>query len=248
MHLQYNSADRFCQEVFLSEKGDFSVNNMVAAENLRFSYTGSSPYVLDGINLFIKKGEYVSVIGENGCGKSTLMRLILGFLKPVSGKIESHAVRIGYVPQKNEFNNSGFPITVYEMLDSYRHLLKLSDKSIPAKSMEMVGMSRFSGSLMGELSGGQTQKILIARALIGEPDLLILDEPSTGVDIGSQKEIYGFLKKLNREKQVTIFSVEHNLEAAIANSTIIYHLVNGKGHLCFPQQYAEEYLRSNKII
>ena len=224
------------------------MNEMVVTEDLRFSYTGSPPYVLDGINLHITKGEYVSIVGENGCGKSTLMRLILGFLHPLSGRIETHAHRVGYVPQKSESSNSGFPITVYEMLDSYRHLLGLTDRTIPDRCMKMVGMSRFAHSLIGELSGGQTQKILIARALIGKPDLLILDEPSTGVDVGSQKEIYGFLKRLNRDRQVTIFSVEHNLEAAVANSTVIYHLINGRGHLCSPQQYGKEYLRSNKIL
>lgn len=220
---------------------------MIQAKNLYFSYTGSPPYVLGGIDLTIHRGEYVSVVGENGCGKSTLMRLILNFLKPTSGTIVSRAGRIGYVPQRNDFSNSGFPITVYEMLNSYRRLLKLKGRNIPQKSLERVGMSAFSGFLMGNLSGGQTQKILIARALIGDPDLLILDEPSTGVDIGSQKEIYGFLREINRRNQITIVSVEHNLEAAVSNSTLIYHLINGKGHLCSPRQYADEYLRKNRI-
>ena len=219
---------------------------MIRAKDLCFSYTGAPPYVLDKIDLEIHRGEYVSVVGENGCGKSTLMRLILNFLKPTAGMITSGAKRIGYVPQKNDFSNAGFPITVYEMLDSYRRLLKLKEKGIPSKSLSRVGMSAFSNSLMGNLSGGQTQKILIARALIGEPDLLILDEPSTGVDLGSQKEIYGFLREINRKNQITIVSVEHNLEAAVQNSTRIYHLVHGKGHLCSPKQYADEYLNKNK--
>lgn len=96
---------------------------------------------------------------------------------------------------------------------------------------------------MGTLSGGQNQKILIARALMGNPDLLTLDEPSTGVDINSQKEIYGFIKKINKEKGITIVSVEHNLNAAISNLTLIYHLTGGQGHLCTPQKYAAEYLK-----
>ena len=95
---------------------------------------------------------------------------------------------------------------------------------------------------MSTLSGGQSQKILIARALIGNPELLILDEPSTGVDINSQKEIYGFLKKINKENGITIISVEHNLDAAISNSTLIYHLAGGYGHLCTPQKYVNEYI------
>ena len=219
---------------------------MIQANNLYFSYSGNAPYVLEGINLEIQKGEYVSVVGENGCGKSTLMRLILNFLKPTSGTITSCAKRIGYVPQKNDLSNSGFPITVFEMLDSYRRLLKLKDKNIPEDSLKKAGLTSFSKVLMGDLSGGQTQKVLIARALIGNPDLLILDEPSTGVDIGSQREIYGFLKEINQRDKITIVSVEHNLEAAVTNSTIIYHLVGGQGHFCSPQQYAEEYLYANK--
>ncbi len=216
---------------------------MIKAEDLFFSYTGSSSYLLGGINLEIQKGEYLSVVGENGSGKSTLMRLLLGFIKPTSGRIETQAKQIGYVPQKNDFSNASFPITVYEALDSYRRLLKIKRKSVVGEALEQMGMSAFAGALVGTLSGGQGQKILIARALMGEPDLLILDEPSTGVDISSQKEIYGFLKKINRENGITIVSVEHNLAAAISNSTLIYHLEGQRGQLYPPAQYAEKILR-----
>lgn len=217
---------------------------MIKAENLFLSYRGLPPYVLDGINLEIRDGEYVSVVGENGSGKSTLMRLILKFIKPTSGSIVSQAKRIGYVPQKNDFSNSNFPITVYEALNSYGKLLGVKGKGMIAESLEQVGLSGFTGALMGNLSGGQSQKILIARALMGNPDLLILDEPSTGVDRNSQKEIYGFLTKINKENGITIVSVEHNLDAAIANSTAIYHLTGGQGHLCTPRQYAGEFLKN----
>jgi len=214
----------------------------ITVENLYFSYTGSPPYVLDGINLTIKDGEYVSVVGENGSGKTTLMRLILKFIRPTSGRIISGAKRVGYVPQRNDFSNSAFPITVCEALNSYRRLLGVKDKGEIAQSLERVGMSDFASALMGTLSGGQSQKILIARALMGSPDLLILDEPSTGVDINSQGEIYGILKRINKENGITIVSVEHNLDAAVSNSTLIYHLTGGRGHLCTPEKYAEEYL------
>jgi zinc transport system ATP-binding protein len=219
---------------------------MIEAENLFFSYTGSPPYVLDGINLKIGDGDYVSVLGENGCGKSTLIRLILRFIKPTGGTIVSQAKRVGYVPQKNDFSNPDFPITVYEMLDSYRKLLKIREKDVVEKSLELVGMGAFRNSLMGALSGGQSQKIRIARAVMGNPDLLVLDEPSTGVDFASRKEIYGFLTRLNRQYGVTVVSVEHNLQAAIEYSTLIYHLDRGKGHLCTPQKYAAEFLKTGK--
>lgn len=218
---------------------------MIKAENLSFSYTGSAPFVLDGINLEINAGEYVSIVGDNGSGKSTLMRLILKFLKPTQGTIFSQAKRIGYVPQKNDFTNSGFPITVTEMLNSYRKLLKIKEKDVITDSLGLVGLSGFSGALMGTLSGGQSQKALIARALMGNPDLLLLDEPSTGVDRDSQKEIYGLLRQLNTENGITVVSIEHNLNAAMKNSTLIYHLSSGKGHICTPQHYADEYLNGN---
>ncbi|MEZ4358147.1 MAG: metal ABC transporter ATP-binding protein [Eubacteriales bacterium] len=218
---------------------------MIEVENLFFSYTGLAPYVLNGINLNVHDGDYISVVGENGSGKSTLIRLILKFLKPTSGKVLSRAKRIGYLPQKNDFSNSNFPITVYEALNSYRRILKIKDKDVIIKSLEKVGMEGFMNSLVGTLSGGQSQKVLIARALIGEPDLLILDEPSSGVDNNSQKEIYRFLKEINQENGITIVSVEHNLDAAISNSTLIYHMLEGQGHLCTPEQYTDEFFKNN---
>ncbi len=219
---------------------------MIKIDDLFFSYTGSHPYILNGINLEINYGEYVSVVGANGSGKSTLMRLILRFLKPIKGNIITNTGRIGYVPQRNDFSNSAFPITVYEALNSYRRLLKIKDKNVIEETLNQVGMVDFTNSLMGTLSGGQSQKVLMARALIGNPDLLILDEPSTGVDINSQRDIYGFLKKTNKERDITIVSVEHNLDAAISNSTLIYHLIEGQGHLCTPSHYAEELLKNRR--
>ncbi len=215
---------------------------MIRVEHLSFSYTGFPPYVLNGIDLEIRHGEYVSVVGENGSGKSTLMRLILKLIKPTQGSVSVSAQRIGYLPQKSDFVNSGFPITVYEMLNSYRKLMKVKDKNAVAGSLAAVGIADCAGALIGTLSGGQSQKALMARALIGNPDLLILDEPSAGVDRESQREIYGLIKKLNEERGLTILSVEHNLAAAVSNSTLIYHLAGGRGHICTPRQYAAEYL------
>jgi zinc transport system ATP-binding protein len=220
---------------------------MIKAENLYFSYTGAPPYILRGLNLELKDGEYVSVVGDNGSGKSTLLKLLLRLLKPTGGSIDVAAGRIGYVPQKSDAASSGFPITVREVLDSYRHLLKLKNRGIIAESLNLVGLGSSEGALMGTLSGGQNQKVMIARALMGNPDLLVLDEPSTGVDSGSQKEIYGIIRSLNKEKGMTIVSVEHNLVAAISNSTLIYHLAGGHGHICTPAQFADEFIGTSKL-
>lgn len=215
---------------------------MICAENLFFSYHGTGPYVLNGLNFCLKPGEYISVVGENGCGKSTLIKLLLGFLQPVQGSIVNRAKRKGYVPQRSE-SGEGFPITVYEMLDSYRRLLGLKNKRLVPESLQRVGLSTKANALFGSLSGGQAQRALIARALLGNPELLILDEPSAGIDAESQQEIYTLLKRLNSENGMTIISVEHNLDAAIANSTAIFHLQRGHGHFCTPQKFAEEYMR-----
>lgn len=215
---------------------------MIKIEHLWFSYSGMSAYILSDISIDISVGEYISVIGENGCGKTTLMRLLLGFIKPTKGSISIDTKFIGYVPQRNDFSNSNFPITVYEVLASYHKLLKLKDKAIITEVLRLTGMEDYKNALMGNLSGGQVQKILIARALMGTPKLLILDEPSTGVDADSQKEIYGLLKNLSMNQNITIVAVEHNLEAVFTNSTKIFHLQNGHGHLCSPDKYTTEYL------
>ena len=215
---------------------------MVTAKNLYFSYTGAPPYVLGGIDFHFKDGDYVSIVGDNGSGKSTLARLALKLIKPTAGTITVAAARIGYVPQKSDFTSEGFPITVYEMLESYRKILRGKSKGETEEKLEMVGLSKFRSELVGNLSGGQRQKVLIARALIGKPQLVILDEPSTGIDAESQTDIYGLLKRLNQEQGITIVSVEHNLVAAISNSTAIYHLHGQHGHICTPEQYAHEHL------
>ena len=215
---------------------------MILAQGLYFSYTGTAPYVLRDIDIEIRDGDYISVVGENGGGKTTLVKLALKMLKPNRGSIETSAVRIGYVPQQSNRADLGFPITVYEMMNSYRKLLKLKDRRAIGSALSLVGMNGSRETLTRSLSGGQNQKTLIARALMGEPDLLVLDEPSTGVDASSQEDIYSILRTLNRDKGITIVSVEHNLVAAVANSTGIYHLSGGHGHICTPRQYAEEYL------
>ena len=217
---------------------------MLCVKNLSFSYGVSSKIVLDDISFNVKRGEYVSIVGENGCGKSTLVRLILDLLRPTSGTITVNAKSIGYVPQK-KINLTHFPITVAELLDSYRRVLKVKNKTIVAKMLEEVGLLPFQKKLAGDLSGGQVQKLYIARSLINSPSLLILDEPSTGIDVKGQNEIYSILKKLNRDQGITILSVDHNLNAAIANSTMIFHIKDGRGHFCNVEKYASEAIPDN---
>lgn len=219
---------------------------MIRISDLYFSYTGTAPYVLENLSLTIEDGTYVSVLGDNGAGKSTLIRLLLRFIKPTRGHIAIDAKRVGYVPQKTDSLNVQFPITVSEMLGAYRRLLHVKDRDAVAECLRLVRMEDYRNALIGTLSGGQRQRVFIARALMGSPQLLILDEPSTGVDRGSAKEIYALIRGLNRENGITVMSVEHNLEAAIENSTQIYHLSGGNGHLCSPELYIEEYVHANR--
>ncbi|MCR3758376.1 metal ABC transporter ATP-binding protein [Clostridium felsineum] len=218
---------------------------MISIKNLYFSYSKDSNYVIDDLNLHIKNGSYTSILGQNGTGKSTLIKLILGLLKPVKGNITISTNKIGYVPQSTENFNFAFPITVRELLLCHAKSLKLkSPESTVIKSLKLLGMENFQKNLIGSLSGGQKQKIFIARSLIGNPELLILDEPSTGVDVKSQKEIYGFLKKINKENNVTIICVEHNLKAAYSNSTHILNFHAETGSLL----NINEFLRNNMEV
>lgn len=213
---------------------------MIHIDNISFSYTGEAPYLLENLSLDVKDGDYISIVGSNGSGKSTLLKLILGFIKPSSGILENRAVRTGYVPQAAR-EDRDFPITVKEVIRSYGKLLHLKNMSV-SRILALTGMEDFENVLMGHLSGGQHQKVLIARALMGDPDLLILDEPSTGVDRESQLEIYNRLAYLNKEKHITILAVEHNLEAAVRHSSMLYHVIDGSGHLCHPDEYIREFI------
>ena len=218
---------------------------MLEITKLFFSYDKKSPFLLNDINLKLKKGEYLSIIGDNGSGKSTLLKLILKFLLPVKGNIKINSQNIGYVPQKQDDFNSQFPMTVYELLNCHRKVLKLKDKSLITKNLELVKMQNYKNALIGTLSGGQRQKILIARALLGSPELIIFDEPSTGIDVKSQQEIYSLIKKLNIENKITILSVEHNVEATLNNSSVIYQIVNGSGTLYLPKDFTSILERSD---
>ena len=199
---------------------------MIKINNLCFSYEKNSPMLINNLNLTIKQGMYLSILGENGSSKTTLIKLILGLLSPVSGNITIDTKKISYVPQRVEGFNSQFPISVYEVLKTHATILKLDNSEID-RVLEIVNMTEYRNRLIGNLSGGQRQRIFIARALMGNPDLIILDEPSTGVDYKTQLDIYSLLMKLNRNEHTTIISVEHILDVALKYSRDI--LIFNKG-------------------
>ncbi|MDV4149759.1 metal ABC transporter ATP-binding protein [Clostridium sp. AL.422] len=211
---------------------------MIDIKNLCFSYTNKAPYILNDINLSLPQGIYLSIVGENGSCKTTLIKLILGLLKPSSGSIEIDSKSIGYVPQRLDSFNSQFPITVKEVLSCHKKTLKNNLINIDS-ILKDVNMLDFKNRLLGMLSGGQQQRVLIARALMGNPDIIILDEPSTGVDENNQKEIYNILRRLNKEDKKTIISIEHNLDIAINNSTHILKIENADIKLFTVSEFKE---------
>ncbi len=212
------------------------------------SYAVGHQTVLEDLSFTIQEGDYVGLLGPNGSGKTTLLRLLLGLLSPDSGSIEilgqspkqgAHKQAIGYVPQRASRTDWGFPATAAEVVRSGRtplkkwwQLLNADDHEAIQRAMDIVGVNAFADTPISELSGGQRQRVFIARALAAEPRLLILDEPTTGVDIAVQHDFYAFLKKLNTEFGMTIVLVSHDIDAIThetssvlcINQTLVCHL------------------------
>lgn len=216
-------------------------DNLIKIDNLSFAYNKNTSPLLKDVNLDIPKGVYLSIVGENGSCKTTLIKLILGLLTPISGSITVDTDNIAYVPQRLDGFNSQFPISIYEILKIHAKSLKLDPKSSSIDVLEKVNMLKFKENLIGNLSGGQQQRVFIARALIGNPDLIILDEPSTGVDVKNQQEIYSLLSKINKEQGKTIISIEHNMDIALKYSTHILTINNGKLTLQSNKDFRENY-------
>ncbi len=191
--------------------------SLITAKNLTKKYTDVT--VLDDLTFAVPKGELLAIVGPNGSGKTTLVKLMLGLEKPTSGTVEitsgcgrTLADSIGYVPQLFTFDRT-LPITIREFLDLVscghgRHC----DLQPVQHVLGMVGMERMEDKKIGKLSGGQLQRVLIARALLHERDILILDEPSTGIDAQGQDALYELLGTLVREHGVTVIVVSHEMD------------------------------------
>lgn len=202
------------------------MGNIIEVKNLNFAYNGE--LILKGISFFITSGEFVSLIGSNGAGKSTLIKLILGELVPKNGYIkifgrcpkefkEWH--RVGYVSQNglqliNNFHASAEEIVQANLFSQIGFLKfpKREHRLKTHKALELVGMASYSKELAGNLSGGQQQRILLARALVNNPEILILDEPTTGVDDLTIESFYNLIKELNEDFGITIFIVTHDID------------------------------------
>ena len=177
--------------------------------------------MLENISFKADQGDLLGIIGPNGAGKTTLFSLILGLLEGYQGKItlfnedirnnRKALKRIGYIPQKKNINQ-GFPATVEEIV-SLGVLGRKTNKDVIISALKIVGLLEQKDKRIGELSGGQQQRVLIAKALVNEPELLILDEPTTGIDLETQDRFYTLLRKLNSERNITIILASHDLDA-----------------------------------
>lgn len=191
------------------------------------SFCYDKKVVLEDINISINKGDYIGIIGQNGTGKTTLLKLMVNELNPSNGDIQilgedianfNSWDKVGYVNQKSNFFSSSFPATVSEVvamnLSSKVGLcrsIKKSHLKEVDQVLKLVGMYEYKNKLIGNLSGGQQQKVFIARELIKNPQILFLDEPTVGIDINGQKEFYKLLKYLNKKLKLTIVIVSHDL-------------------------------------
>ena len=205
--------------------------DLINIKNLFFKYQKTE--VLENVNLTIKDDDFLAIIGPNGGGKSTLLKLILGLLPLQSGTIEKNIEnnQVGYVPQNTNLNID-FPITALEVvlmghISSKKRLFGYSKDEISCalESLNQVGMKDYANKKIGDLSGGQRQRVFIARALCSNPKIMLLDEPTASIDVQGQQEIYELLRELN--KSICIVVVSHDLSILLNYAKNVAHVNRG---------------------
>lgn len=206
----------------MQELSKVTPHNCLAVHNVSKNFGDNE--VLRNISFTIPHGDYVGIVGPNGSGKTTLLRILLNLETPSEGSIEwfgSHnftkaAGRIGYVPQRVNLDPT-LPLTVDEVVrtgyvERSTTLFSSHSSHDIAKAYELTETGHLKKRMFAQLSGGERQRVLIARALAGRPDMLILDEPTTGIDQAKQEQFYDFLEMLNTKHQVTILFVSHDID------------------------------------
>ena len=187
---------------------------LICINNLSFQY--ESNLVLDKINLDINLGEYLGIVGPNGGGKTTLIKLILGVLKDSSNSIIiTKNTKFGYIPQRLSSSGSDFPARVGEIL---KNSFVKFDQTKYLELIELCEIQSLENRLLSELSGGERQKVFIAKSLISNPDFLILDEPTTGIDPQYKIKFWKLLKKLNSINKIGIIIISHDSYEILANA------------------------------
>ncbi len=190
---------------------------LLEIKNLTASYDGHE--AIKDVNIKVNKGDYICLVGENGSGKSTLIKTIVGLHKKDSGEIIKNITddKISYLAQNN-MKDLGFPATAKEIIMTgvQRHrklpFYTKRDFALFDKVCNMLDIKSIINSQIGNLSGGQRQRVMLARAIIREPELIILDEPCSGLDVNITKDLYSILRKLHKENNMTIIMATHDLE------------------------------------
>jgi len=227
-------------------------DSVITLKNVSFQY--DNKIVLDQINLDIKRGSFIGLLGPNGGGKTTLIKIILGLLQPKEGSVTllnqplsefNDWNHIGFVSQKSNTFNKGFPATVFEVvamgltakIGYFKFFTKQHRRQV-LHVIKQVGMEEYTYENIGNLSGGQQQRVFIARALVSEPELLILDEPTVGVDVKNVERFYELLHQLNNEQNITLLLVTHNIEAMAKYATDVVCLNQSMHFHGKPEEYA----------
>lgn len=219
--------------------------SLLQVNKLSFSYKKSDTF-LKNISFSVDEGSIVMIIGPNGSGKTTLLKTMIGLLKPQSGTIlldgkapaQARPI-ISYVPQHLDFDKT-FPLTVFEFLQfSYASVSENMIKDLLAE----LDIADIKHSLIGNLSGGQLQRVLIARSLLNIPKILFLDEPVSGIDVGGEEDFYELIKRIQKQRHLTVMMVSH--EVHLVNKFADYVICINKNFLCSGKP--EEILSSNLI-
>jgi zinc transport system ATP-binding protein len=222
-----------------------SNETLVSVKNISFSF--GSTKVLDDISLAVTTGDFLAIIGPNGSGKSTLVKIILGIYEHGKGNVELLGEdiksfrqwdKIGYVPQKAINIDAFFPVSVREVVGmgllskkDFPRFLRRRDEKVIDQALEQVDLKDFKTRRIGELSAGQQQRVFIARAIVNQPSLLFLDEPTAGVDAETQERFYSILGTLNKANKITIVLITHDLgiinkrvnKIACLNQRLVFH-------------------------
>ncbi len=229
------------------------LNNKDLVIELRaVSFSFDREEAIKDVSLTIHKGDYVGIIGPNGGGKSTLVKLILNIFTPSSGvikifgkevKVFKEWYKVGYVPQKT-FMDMNFPVTVEEVVSMGRYgklgLFKYPSRNDMDKvfnALRHVDMFDYKDRQISDLSGGEQQRVFIARALASEPEIIILDEPTVGVDVKNQKQFYKLLRKLNKELKLTLILVSHELDVVAHESTVLGYINHTMEYFGNPSEF-----------
>ena len=203
--------------------GGSALEPLIAARSIRVAY---GPHViLDGIDISIAPGEIVTVIGPNGAGKTTLIRVLLGLLKPSSGAVERRTgVRVGYLPQRMQFDPV-LPLQVNRLMNLTQH----SSAVAVGAALAETGVAYLRDAQVGTLSGGELQRVLLARALLRDPDLLVLDEPVQGVDFAGEAALYELIGAIRVRRGCGVLMISHDLHVVMAATDRIVCL---NRHVC----------------